>query len=144
MHAISAALSLSPPLTHTHTQTMPPQTILSILKPASSIFWLVPSQTFLLASHMQCCAFFVWASFDKSESFTMRGCSPGKYSLQPAIAGFRQICEDLNKDKIRCKQINQGREERECSFPSTHHTASIYVMKVVSGQFLLKCVRRSQ
>lgn len=72
----------------------------------------------------------------------MRGCSPGKYSLQSAIASFRQICEDLNKDKIRCKQINQGREERErdCSFASMHHAASIHVMKVVSGQFLLKCM----
>ena len=57
------------------------------------------------------------ASFDKSESITMRGCSPAKYSLQSALAGFLQICEYLNKDKIRCKQINQGTEEGRRHLP---------------------------
>ena len=106
-------LSPSQSLSHTHADL---QMLLPTLKPASCVSWLVPSLSFLLAPHMLCAAF-VWASFDKSESITMRGCSPAKYSLQSALAGFLQICEYLNKDKIRCKQINQGTEEGRRHLP---------------------------
>lgn len=34
--------------------------------------------------------------------------------LQCALAGFLQTCEDLNKDKIRSKQINQDRQFLPC------------------------------
>lgn len=74
------------------------QTVVSVLKPASCVSWITLFLSFYFSSGIR----FVWTSVDKSESITMSSFSPAEYSLQSAFAGFLQIREDLNKDKIRC------------------------------------------
>lgn len=127
-------------LLHTNHAFTELQMVLSILKPASPVSWLVPSLSFLLASHMLCAVFCLGLIWQIREHYNGRLLA-SQICLQSAtmLAGFLQICGYLNKDKIRCKRINQGTEEGDGTSPSVHYTTSIYVRKVVSGQFLLKC-----
>lgn len=66
------------------------------------------------------CAFFIFpfslfGTQQKNQSVAMSLAHSKIYHTQSVFAGFLQTCEDLNKDKIRSKQINHSRELLPCS-----------------------------